>query len=143
MTITNQSSRRAFATVTAVVLLGIAAAGLAALAALFSADYRRTRDARTDAQLRQLLIAGAADVSEKAKAWPQNPPPAKWEVTVPELLAADGGRVTNQPTAGEDQTFEVHVKADYLGRTARQTLRYRYTNDRWSLTDASLDAAPR
>ena len=62
---------------------------------------------------------------------------------LPELLAADGGRVTNQPTAGDDQTFEVHVKADYLGRTARQTLRYRYTNDRWSLTDASLDAAPR
>ncbi|MDB5303650.1 MAG: hypothetical protein JWM97_1199 [Phycisphaerales bacterium] len=134
--------RKAFATVTAVVLLALAATTLAALAALFSADYRRTRDARTDAQLRQLLIAGAGDVSEKARAWPEKPPEARWDVAVPESLAGNGARVTNE-VAGDNQTVEVHVTADYLGRTAKQTLSYRRGNDRWTLTDASLDQTPR
>ncbi|HWE96852.1 MAG TPA: hypothetical protein VG269_23025 [Tepidisphaeraceae bacterium] len=131
--------RRAFATVTAVVLLGLAAAALAALATLFTSDYRRTREAQADAQLRQLLIAGAAEVSEKAKAWPDSPPDAKWDVLVPGSLAADGGHVSNQTIAGENQTIEVHIKAGYLARTAAQTVRYHHEAGRWILTDATID----
>jgi hypothetical protein len=135
--------RRAFATVTAVVLLGLAAAALAALATLFTSDYRRTRDAQTDAQLRQLLIAGAADVSEKAKAWAGNTPDATWDVPVPESLAANGGRITNQAIVGENQTIEVHIKARYLTRISAQTLRYNHKSGPWILTDATLDSVAR
>lgn len=137
------SSRGAFATVTAIVLLALAATTLAALAGLFSVDYRRTRDAQTDAQLRQLLIAGAADVSAKAKAWAGNAPDATWDVPVPESLAANGGRVTNQAIVGENQTIEVHIKASYLTRTTAQTLRYRHMGGPWILTDAALDSMAR
>lgn len=123
---------------TAVVLLGLSAVALAALAALFSADYRRTRDAGTDAQIRQLLVAGAADVTAKSKAWTDRPAEPQWEVAVPAPLAADGGRVTCRIVTAEAGKVEVAIKAEYLGRTTPQTLHLARSGDRWELTAASL-----
>src|SRR4051812_1565563 len=60
------NSRRGFALITAVTLIGLVAMALAAVTLLFSANVRRTRDALADAQLRQLLLAGAQVATEQA-----------------------------------------------------------------------------
>ena len=52
--------RRGLATLLAVALLGLVVTSLTAAAVLLRNDARRTRQLQSDAQLRQLLLAGAS-----------------------------------------------------------------------------------
>jgi type II secretory pathway component PulK len=64
MTVTRTASRRrrGFAMLTALALISIVGLGLAAMAALFASEARRSAQQRDDAQLRQLLLAGEVAV---------------------------------------------------------------------------------
>src|SRR5262245_19707193 len=56
-----------FALVTAILVLALVAAAIASLASSMSSDARRTLDRARDAQLEQLLLAGAADAGQHLK----------------------------------------------------------------------------
>jgi type II secretory pathway component PulK len=84
-------ARRGFATITALALLSFVATALATLTLTFAADARRTARESTDAQLRQLIIAGAAQVRQfTERDEPQTGPKA---IPLPPSLIADGGEL--------------------------------------------------
>lgn len=133
----NRKRRRAFiATVTAVTLMGLASVAFTAIVAATIADVRRTRQLESDAQLRQLLLAGAADAAARAKTWGDTPEPASWELALPQELAERGFRVhlvTTMPEpASKPDTVEVRVQADGAMTGRSEVLRFTRTAGRWS-----------
>jgi hypothetical protein len=131
-----RTRRRAFAGVLAITLLILVGATLAAVASAFAADARRTRLAVADAQLRQLLTAGAATAAAELQSGdlPSGPKP----LTLPSDLAdADvSAAMTFERT--DDQAV-VHVVAKSSSHAMGQTLRFRQSAGRWSLQSAELD----
>lgn len=97
--------RRGFATFTAIVMLGVVGAAIAAGAAWSAAQWRRSQDARVDAQLRQLLIAGEVYASGAA---------GTHTVELPEAMLV----------AVERDGADATVSASWRGRRMTQTLRY-------------------
>ena len=105
-------------------LIGLVATTLAAMAMTFAADARRTRAAATDAQLRQLLIAGAADVQQRL---------GKGEATLDIQSAAPADGVVRVTAAAKGDAVEAVVVATIGKRTAQQTLRFTRAADGWKL----------
>src|SRR5205809_844107 len=79
-------ARRGIATLFALALVGIAGAAVTLLLASLSADYRRTRQAGADAQVRELLVVGAASLTERAGRWDAAPGEEQWQVPLPPEL---------------------------------------------------------
>ena len=129
MTHRQRAKTSAFAAVTAVVMLGLVASVLAALAMMFAADARRTRNAAADAQLRQLLIAGAADVQQRLKQGQ-----ATFEVRVP---SPTEGEMHLRATA-DNGGVRALIAATLGTRRSEQTLRFTRDGDRWRLAGVEL-----
>ena len=116
----------------AIVLMGLVATTLAGAAMVFAADARRTRAAVTEAQLRQLLIAGAADVQQRL---------AKGETTFDAKLPAPAdGVVQLTATPDGDAAIRITVTATLAPRHIEQTLHFTRDGDTWKL--ASVDLRP-
>ncbi len=130
MTRHRRATSSAFAAVTAVVMLGLVASVLAALAMMFAADARRTRNAAADAQLRQLLIAGAADVQQRLTQGQTT-----FEVNV--AAPAAEGHIQLRATAEGDGVRAV-VAATLGTRRSEQTLHFTRDGDRWRLASVEL-----
>jgi hypothetical protein len=119
----------AFAAVTAIVLLGLVATTLATMAMMFAADARRTRNAGAEAQLRQLLIAGAASAQQRLD---KGPTTFDTKLTAP----ADG---TLQVTAAADgDAVRVIITATLGPRRQEQTLRFTRAGEKWKLARVEL-----
>jgi hypothetical protein len=129
--------RRGFAIIIAIGLMGLVAAALALLATMMAADTRRTSSAVTEAQLRQLLVAGAAvaqrDIQgivaagEKGRA-----------ITLPEPLSQPGGKLTLTAKSSGDRA-EVEVLAAYERRHAAQMLTFERKDGAWQMVSARLE----
>ena len=129
MTRHRRAKSSAFAAVTAVVMLGLVASVLAALAMMFAADARRTRNAAADAQLRQFLIAGAADVQQRLKQGQTTfdvkvATPAEGEMQLRATAEGDGVRAVVAATLGT--------------RRSEQKLRFTRAGARWRLAGVEL-----
>jgi hypothetical protein len=124
-----RAKNSAFAAVTAIVLLGLVASTLAAMAMMFAADARRTRNGAAEAQLRQLLIAGAADVQQRL-----DKGQTSFDVKV--IAPAEGNL---QLSAAADGDVIRAVVAASLGRRhSEQTLRFTRDGERWKLAAVEL-----
>lgn len=139
MTVTVTASRRrsrGFAALTAIALIAIVGLGLAAMAALFAGETRRTGRQRDDAQLRQLLIAGevaARDALARGE--------REGTVALPADLTSLGARLTFSPI-GDPSDREAHVRVTAStadGRTMSQRLTYAATDGKWELRSAELE----
>jgi hypothetical protein len=86
-----QIVRRGFATITALALLSLVGTALATLTLTFAADARRTARESTDAQLRQLLFAGAVQARQIMDGGQTPADPIA--VRLPSPLIADGGQL--------------------------------------------------
>ena len=138
--------RRAFATVTAVALIGLTAMAVVAITTELITDARRTRSAEIDTQLRQLLLAGADEAGRNLGTWDSAPadggkPGREVAIPLPGTLASDGSlKLTmtgSGPTAADEpQSLEIRVDATWCGRRAAETLRYRRANGAWTLAEA-------
>jgi len=118
-----------FATITAIVMLGLVASMLAAMGMMFAADARRTRSAAAEAQLRQLLIAGAADVQQRL-----NKDQTTFDATF--ATPAEGNlRVT---AAMDGDGVRSVVLANLGPRHAEQTLRFTRAGEKWKLVAVEL-----
>ncbi len=60
--------RHGIATLLAITLIGLVGASLAGMTAYSACEVRRSRALADDARLRQLLLAGAADVLSRSRA---------------------------------------------------------------------------
>lgn len=124
-----RAKNSAFAAVMAIMLIGLVGATLAAMAVTFAADARRTRAAAEDAQLRQLLIVGAADVQERLNRGAtsfdiKSTAPADAQLRLTAVAEGDGVEAVVVVTMGS--------------RTSRQTLRFTRAAGQWKLSEVSF-----
>lgn len=128
--------RRAFASFTAVVLLGTTAIALTAVAGVTVREHQRTRDAATDAQLRQLLAAGqqflATQPIDHAGDIDGHLP------VLPDGLGDRRASVQIEMTAQADGPAEATLTATFRDRAAAMSLQYDAEAARWRVTDAQL-----
>ena len=128
---------RAFATITALALVGIVGVTLATLTAIFARDVKRSLRQHDDAQLRQLLIAG--EIAARGSLGRE----ATGEVAVAlpdELQSAANSLALQRLDGNQADVIEVRVTARAgEGRSMRQTLKYAKDGDGWRLQSATPD----
>lgn len=131
-------SRRGFAVAIAILLLGMVGLSLLALSAYFTQDATRTRTEPVDAQLRQLLIAGAIDVKHRAGRWEQAPAAQGWAVELPADLSAEGSAHVCIDAPDEQGAIPATIEAAYAGRHMSQDLKLTRKDNHWEITRATL-----
>src|SRR5207248_3104321 len=100
------------------------------------AEAKKTRGEAVDAQLRQLLLAGAAaaarrDVASGADAKAISLP-------LPPQVVEEGGKLSITP-AKDGEKMIVHVTAEFARRRASQTLTFDREGESWKLANARLN----
>jgi hypothetical protein len=95
----HQHRRRGFATTIALVLVGLVGLTLAAVAMSLTRDARRTGAEATDAQLRQLIVAGSIEAREFVQRGGAKAGDV-WKVTLPPELVSDGASAEVRWTQG-------------------------------------------
>jgi hypothetical protein len=118
-----------FASIMAIFMIILVGAVLATTAAYFVAEARRTRVEAEDAQLRQLITAGAAAAC-------QSEPVTTLEL--PSKLSSQQAKVeiTNVKSVGDVR--DVTIKATLGGRHMDESLHLTRSGDRWTI--ASVNA---
>lgn len=117
---------RGFTIVLAIALLAMIAVATAMIAHQLGYELRRTRTAYEDAQLRQLLLAGAQDVASHST----DSTTKTGQVELPPTLASQGASLSiSQPKSGGD----VLILARLGTREANQTLHFDEPSHRWAL----------
>ncbi|HXE55742.1 MAG TPA: hypothetical protein VN541_22150 [Tepidisphaeraceae bacterium] len=130
---------RGFATLVALALLGMVAAVTALLITNLRFAVMRTSLMPQDAQLRQLLLAGARDVAARARQWGAQPPRDSWSIQLPSDLADQHAGVTIHPSEAGADAVIVQVEARFDSRRAGESVRLNRGGARWKITGASLD----
>ena len=130
-------SRRGSATIIALSLVGIVGGAALAITGSLAADYRRTRLALQDAQLRQLLLASQFAIEEKAKTWGEIPDLKRWEIPLPAGGSSSSASliVTGQVENGR-VLFRVEAAMDR--RHAAQQIELERTRSRWRIVGLEL-----
>jgi hypothetical protein len=123
---------RGFATLIALLMLGIVAAAIVALLALLSIDARATARDAEEAQLRQLLVVGAADAKQKLDGGEATG--TNWTVAVPQDLASD----VHVEMSGDGDARQAVIVARRGARTMSQTIRFHRASGRWQAESAEL-----
>ncbi len=129
-----------FATFTSVVITAVVAIGVMGLLLTLRVDVKRTRAATQSAQLRQMLIAGAAEADALLRAAPSRT--GEHPVALPDTLADLGATAscTFEPMRGDRK--RVAVTAALNGGTARQVLTYETGPGGWVFVSAELERSP-
>lgn len=129
--------RRAFAVIFALFLLALVGAALLALTSLMTTDARRSTRAATDAQVRQLLHAGAVAAAQRLRG-DGTIPPAFAEVTLPPSLGGNAARLTLVAVAKADGAV-VTVEARIDDRAARQRVLFRSSERGWNVAEVESE----
>ena len=133
--------RAGVATVLALSFIALMSMALTAMMWRIKEEAGSVRAEKRAAELRQLLMAGAAAAPRLLSAPEANPGFAQvWELPIPPTLSARGGYVGLRRLA-TDRPFErlVEVRAQLEGVVIRQTLRYALAQQGWGLMGAELD----
>jgi len=120
MKLHNRHHRRCFMLIMAITLLILIGTTLAVLATLFAGEARRTQNQAIDAQLRQLLLAGAAAAQNEMS-----------KVNLPPELAEATLTITTESDT-------VVVDATLRGRSASQKLTFSGSGGQRKLLHAEL-----
>ena len=131
--------KRGFAMLLALAMLGLVAMLLIFLAHYFAWELKRTRSTTADAQLNQLLLAGAQDALSKSKS--TNLPKAPWTLALPTSLSDAHATVTLTPTLDSPDNATITIDAHYNTQQASQSLHLQKSNNAWRLTSATLAGA--
>jgi len=112
-------------------VLTLVVSALLAGAVVATADQRRTHAVQINAELRQLLLAGAQDVSQRASRWSSAAQPEKWSVALPPELSGASLLVDIAPAP--DGTVAAVIGAKVGLQNAEQELIYRRAGESWRL----------
>ena len=130
-------NRRGFATIIALTLLALVAVAVAALAVAFAADARRSANVAADAQLRQLLLIGAAALPEQLDRHAMG----GMQIPLPKELIDQGALLKVSIESGSGEVRRAEVEARLGNRIAWQTLTLTRQSNRWSIISADLGAS--
>jgi hypothetical protein len=127
-----RTRRRGFVGIFSITMIILVGSALVALSAYFAMDARRTRAQAQDAQLRQLLIAGAAAALDRADST------GKSALDLPKELA--DAKVSIEIAGGGDDR-KAWIIAKIEKREFSQALSLHRSAGKWSLVSAQLDAS--
>jgi len=119
--------------VMAIMLVGLVAMMLAALAVTSHTDAQRTMSATADAQLRQLLVAGAHMAPASFQTDLQN-----IQLPLPRMLRDDGATLTLSVHRISATMADARLQAKFHGRQMMQQARYENRDGQWRLISARL-----
>jgi len=140
--------RSGFGTFIAIAVLLIIAVILPLLASVFTAEAKRTRAQAQEAQLRQLLTAGAAYAAAATKGQATSGAGGEAgtgattrpvEVPLPPELADAGASVTCSFTRVETDHAKAVVRAKLGERSMEQTIRLERLDGAWRVVSATLN----
>jgi hypothetical protein len=134
-----KAPRRGFASVLVITLIIVVAVALAALGRHFSDDVKRTRAQAIDAQLRQLLTAGAAVAGNQLVA--EGPSTTtSGSVPLPAELTDNGARLTIALSRVGGDRVDAIIVARLASHTMEQTVHFERQPGRWQPVAASLNS---
>ncbi len=132
-------SRPAFAAVTAITLLALVGVVIASLATSFALDAKRTAASAEVAQLRQLLLAGAASAEDRFNIQKLTSA-AEWDVPLPASLTDRQSSLKISLTFAPDgASASADVSAIVSGKASRQTLTFKRVAEKWTIADAVVE----
>jgi hypothetical protein len=123
--------RKGIAVILAVAMLGLVSVALLSITHALAYDFTRTRLTTQDAQLRQLLLAGAQEAVAAAKGWNADSLPSKWSMHLPASLVEQGAGVSFELEAIEGGQRKVIVTARLGTREQMQSITFRRTDEGW------------
>ena len=129
---------RGFAMLMALGMLGLVSMTLIVLSQQFAYDVTRTQAASRDAQLSQLLLAGAQDASQRSHDWPEQPQNGKWQIELPQALSQSGAKLAIELRASGEGKADVTVDAAMGSQSAVQTLHFKHADRGWVVDSAEL-----
>jgi len=119
---------RGFAMLVAVGMVALVGAVVLAMTHLLAAEIRQTAAVQTEAQLDQLLLAGAAIAAEKGT--------GEHEIELPEALQQQGMALSiSTVQAGEDRVAQITATVEH--ESAMQTIRLQLRGDGWQVVEAT------
>lgn len=125
---------RGFTIILGFALLGLIAVALVLLTRQMGYEMQRTRSAYDDAQLRQLLLAGAQDTIARASAWAADgSAPDHWTLELPADLRELGASVSIHVTDAGPDRRTVQIDARLRDRDAADTLQFARSDQGWKL----------
>ena len=130
--------RRGFAIILAIAMMALASAAIVVLTRQLGYEVTRTRLAVTDAQLRQLLVAGGRDAVTRARDWGKEAGASDWQMDLPQPLQAQGATLTLRSRPISPIMAEIEMDAQIEDRKISQTLHFSHAPGGWVLTDAEL-----
>jgi len=132
--------RRGFILLFALGIVAVVGVAILALASLQSYEGWRTAERIREAQLEQMLLAGATEAPQHlATAAPTKD--QVWNIELPPALASRGGTLQTRVTNIENETnVNVLITATLDGKSAQQTVTFARPADQWKLTAARLGA---
>ena len=131
--------RRGFATLIALVLVGLVAAALSAMAVAGNIERTRTNRQRTAASLRQLLQAGAIDAAHRARDWPSPAQPTGWSIKLPSAMNESAATLEVRVTPDGPTKAVAHIAASCDHHPASQELIFTRTGQQWEATGVQFD----
>lgn len=129
---------RGFAIIVAIAMLALVGAAILVITREFSFNMTRTRLATQDAQLRQLLLAGAQDATIRARGWGGEVALSTWQIDLPQPLKQDGATLSLEARPVSSIAVEIRIDARIERRQSSQLLYFNRHDERWTLTDAEL-----
>jgi hypothetical protein len=123
--------------VTAIAMIAIVAAAVAAAMAEFTAAARRTRYEATSAQLRQMQLAAAVTAKQQLDKGPINPK-QRWEIALPSQLLERNAKLTlvADKVSADSASFTSDAAVDR--RRMDQTLTFTHSGGKWSASSVAL-----
>lgn len=133
-----RKNRAGFASVTAIVLMGLISMTLTAMCVTLVSDARRTMVFEQDAQLRQLLLVGAAVARGRLET---NPPDGTVAVMLPDALHGQRAALTIEFRAGKSQDERiVQIDASLPQRRMSQEIHFARLGNGWQMTSAAISS---
>lgn len=134
MTANRNPRPRGFTIILGFALLGLIAVAVVLLTRQMGYEMQRTRSAYDDAQLRQLLLAGAQDTLAHANSWTADrPSPDHWSLELPPALREFGASVSIHVTDAGATARAVEIDARLRNREDVDTLQLSRSDQGWKL----------
>jgi len=130
--------RRGFAIILAIAMMALASATIVVLTRQLGFEVTRTRLAVTDAQLRQLLVAGGRDAVAHAREWGKEAGVSDWQIDLPQPLKTQGATLMLGSRPVSPTMAEIRMDAQIEDRKISQTLHFSHAAGGWAPTDAEL-----
>ena len=134
----SRNTRRGFATIMAVALIGIAATAAAVLTASVGSDYRRTQRAAEDAQLRQLLLVAQFSLQDRMGKWEGMVTVEAWAPALPPDLLNDAQAMKAVSIKIETSSKGARIEATVHRHHVVEEIRIERADGKWRISGMTI-----